>query len=99
MARRKIVLKPNGKLPSYTVQATVWKDKKTSRISSQPHLVKDTEDRFVRQWSKEKKRRQAISSHEVITPTTHMNGVDHKDHDTVDWTVSLKSNRFYLRIF
>jgi hypothetical protein len=36
MARRKIVLKPNGKLPSYTVQATVWKDKKTSRLSSQP---------------------------------------------------------------
>ena len=28
-----------------------------------------------------------------------MNGVDHKDRDTADWTVSLKSNRFYLRIF
>jgi hypothetical protein len=29
----------------------------------------------------------------------HMNGVDHKDRDTADWTVSLKSNRFYLRSF
>ena len=29
----------------------------------------------------------------------HMNGVDHKDRDTADWTVSLKSNWFYLRIF
>ena len=28
-----------------------------------------------------------------------MNGVDHKDRDTADRTVSLKSNRFYLRIF
>jgi hypothetical protein len=28
-----------------------------------------------------------------------MNGVDHKDQDTADWTVLLKSNRFYLRIF
>ena len=28
-----------------------------------------------------------------------MNGVDHKDRDTADWTVSLKSNRFYLQIF
>jgi hypothetical protein len=36
VARWKIVLKPNGRLPLYTVQATVWKDKKTSRISSQP---------------------------------------------------------------
>jgi hypothetical protein len=28
-----------------------------------------------------------------------MNGVDHKDRDTADWTVSLKSNWWYLRIF
>jgi hypothetical protein len=28
-----------------------------------------------------------------------MNGVDHKDRDTADWTVSLKSNWFNLRIF
>ena len=28
-----------------------------------------------------------------------MNGVDRKDRDTADWTVSLKSPRFYLRIF
>ena len=28
----------------------------------------------------------------------HMNGVDHKDRDTANWTVSLKSNRFYLQI-
>jgi hypothetical protein len=41
-----------------------------------------------------------IASHAVVTDYSyHMNGVDHKDQDTVDWTVSLKSNRFYLRIF
>ena len=28
-----------------------------------------------------------------------MNGVDRKDRDTADWTVSLKTNRYYLRIF
>jgi hypothetical protein len=28
-----------------------------------------------------------------------MNGVDHKDWDTADWTVSLKWSRFYLQIF
>jgi hypothetical protein len=29
----------------------------------------------------------------------HMNGVDYKDQHTAEWTVPLKSNRFYLRIF
>jgi hypothetical protein len=28
-----------------------------------------------------------------------MNGVDHKDRDTADWTISVKTNRFYMRIF
>jgi hypothetical protein len=29
----------------------------------------------------------------------HMNGVDHKDRDTADWTISVKTNWFYMRIF
>ena len=28
-----------------------------------------------------------------------MNGVDRKDRDTADWTVSLGTKRYYLRIF
>jgi hypothetical protein len=99
IARWKIVLKPDGRLPLYTVQATVWKDKKLVGFLHN-HLVKDTTDHTVRRWLKEKKMRQEISSHQVTTDYSfHMNGVNHKDRDTADWTVSLKSNRFYLRIF
>ena len=28
-----------------------------------------------------------------------MNGVDHKDRDTADYSISVKSNRWYMRIF
>jgi hypothetical protein len=49
----------------------------------------------------EEEEKKSISSHAVTTDYSyHMNaGVDHKDRDTVDRTVSLKSNLFYLGIF
>jgi hypothetical protein len=98
IARRKVV-KENRTTPLYTVQATVWKDKKLVGFLHN-HLVDDTEDHTVERWSPTKKRRKAIPSHAVVTDYSyHRNGVDHKDRDTADWTVSLKSNRFYLRIF
>ena len=96
MERQKIVHR-NRKL--YTVQATVRKDKKLVGFLHN-HLVQDTKDHTVQRWSQAKKKQDSISSHEVTTDYSyHMNGVDHKDQDTADWTVSLKSNRFYLRIF
>jgi hypothetical protein len=108
MARMKVAADTNRQLNTsdknrqrslYTVQATVWKDKKLVGFLHN-HLVADTEGHTVERWSPTKKRRKSISSHEVTTDYSyHMNGVDHKDRDTADWTVSLKSNRFYLRIF
>jgi hypothetical protein len=98
MARRKIF--PQNQLtPMYTVQATVWKDKKLVGFLHN-HLVEDTDGHTVDRWSPTKKKRKSISSHEVTTDYSYnMSGVDQKDRDTADWTVSLKSNRFYLRIF
>jgi hypothetical protein len=96
MERQKVV---HQKRNLYMVQATVWKDKELVGFLHN-HLVQDTKDHTVQQWSQAKKKRDAISSQEVTTNYSyHMNGVDHKDQDTADWTVSLKSNRFYLQIF
>ena len=54
----------------------------------------------VKRWSPTKKRKKEIKSHPVVNDYAHhMNGVDKKGRDTSDWTVSLKSYRFYLRIF
>jgi hypothetical protein len=64
------------------------------------NLVQPTKDYFVKRYVKNKARRVSISSHKIVSDySKHMNGVDHKDRDTADWTVSLKSNRWYLRIF
>ena len=37
----------------------------------------------------------------AVTPeyAAHYSGVDHKDRDTADWTVSVRGSRFYMRIF
>jgi hypothetical protein len=44
--------------------------------------------------------KKSIPSHEVTADYSyHMNGADHKNRDTADYTVSLKSNRFYMQIF
>jgi hypothetical protein len=97
MALQKI-MRLNQKL--YTVQATVLKDRKLVGFLHN-HLVEDTEGHTVDRWSPREKKRQPIPSYGVTTDYSyHMNGVHHKDRDTADWTVSLKSNRFYLlRIF
>lgn len=88
----------NGKL-LYVMQATMWKDKKLVGFLHN-HLVTDNADDFVRRWSPLQKKMKKISSHRITHDYAHhMNCVDHKDRDTADWTISLKSNRFYLRIF
>ncbi len=90
MARLKVA--NNNRRNLYTVQATVWKDKKLVGFLHN-HLVDATEGHTVERWSPRKKKRKSVSSHKVTTDYSyHMNGVDHKDRDTADWTVSLKSN-------
>jgi hypothetical protein len=83
----------------FTVQATSWKDRKQVGFLHN-NLVQPTKDYFVKRYVKSQQKRQKISSHEIVSDySKYMSGVDHKDRDTADWTVSLKSNRWYLRIF
>ena len=83
----------------FTMQATVWKDKKVVGFLHN-HLVQPCADDFVERFSPRRKKKRKVVSHAVTSDyIEHFNGVDHKDRDTADWTVSLKSNRFYLRIF
>ena len=81
------------------MQATMWKDKKLVGFLHN-HLVSSNAEDYVKRWSPRQKKKKKISSHEIThSYALHMNGVDHKDRDTADWTMSIKSNRFYLRIF
>ena len=81
------------------MQATVWRDKKVVGFLHN-HLVEPCADDFVERFSPRRKSKKKINSHAITSDhIENFNGVDHKDRDTADWTVSLKSNRFYLRTF
>jgi len=83
----------------YTVQATIWKDKKLVGFLHN-HLVEPEVDSNVLRYSPRKKRKKKIQSHNISKDySMHMNGVDTKDRDTADWSVSLKSFRYYMRLF
>lgn len=79
--------------------ATTWLDKKQVAILHN-HFVGFSEDYKVFRYDKKKRRRVPVPAPEIITEYAgHMNGVDHKDRDTADYSVSIRSNRYYLRIW
>ena len=83
---------------SFVVQATIWRDKKLVGFLHNHKVDLEASDTVMR-FSPSKKKKE-IKSHPVVNNySRNMNGVDRKDRDTADWTVSLKSNRFYMRIF
>ena len=62
-------------------------------------MTLEAEDTVLR-YSPSKKRKKEIKSHSVVKDYNyHFNGVDHKDRDTADWSVSMKSNKFFFGIF
>jgi Transposase IS4 len=85
----------------FKVQATVWKDKKEIGFLHN-YLVTTVEDdtENVQRWDKVKRRKVRIRSPRVVKDyQANMNGVDRKDRDTADWGTSIRTCRYYLRIF
>jgi hypothetical protein len=88
----------NNKVPSFTVQATIWKDKKL--VGMLHNFEISNRKTQVLRYSPTKKAKKEVSSPEVIPVySAHYNGVDRKDRDTADWSIALKSKRWYLSIF
>ena len=89
--------------PLYTVQATIWKDKRCVGMIHN-YDVKELDDgdpHYVDRYSPSKKGKKKVESPTVIRSYAESyNGVDHKDRDTSDWTsTSLKAGRWYMRLF
>jgi hypothetical protein len=85
----------------FKVQATVWKDKKEVGFLHN-HLVSTAEDEtgMIDRWDRAKKRTIKIRSPIIVKDyQANMNGVDRKDRDTADWSTSIRTCRYYLRIF
>jgi hypothetical protein len=85
----------------YKVQATVWKDKKEVGFLHN-HLVSVASEDKQQVWRFDRAKAQKVkidSPQVVLDYQKHMNGVDCKDRDTADWGISIKTNRYYLRLF
>lgn len=76
----------------YTVPATVWKDKKMVGFLHN-HLVQPDQNHQVKRYDKKSRKKEDIKAQPVVLDyNRYMGGVDAKDRDTADWSVSLKSN-------
>ena len=86
--------------PAFTVQATVWRDKKLVGFLHNFKVEQPTGTHKVLRWSPTQGKRVEVEGPTVVSEyTAHYSGVDHKDRDTADWTVSIRGARFYMRIF
>ena len=91
--------KSNHGRQEYVVQCTVWKDKKQVGFLHTTCVGQNDGSTTLRH---EKGKRSWI---EITCPPVqkdyiqHFNGVDHNDRDSAEYPSSIKTNRWYLRIF
>ena len=93
-------VKINGRV-AFTMQATTWKDKKQVALLHNTDVnVTDGSRTAVKRYSPRKKIRRDISSPTIVKKYQEsFNGVDQMDRDRADWSITMKSNRWYLRIY
>ena len=88
----------DGSADRFVGQATVWRDKKQVGIVHNKH-VEPFGTHSVKRYSKDSRKREEIPSAKVVSDYgKNYSAVDRIDRDTSDWTVSVQTNRFYLRI-
>ena len=80
------------------VQVTTWKDRKQVMFVH-THMVGNTDGETTLRYVKGKKNRAEISCPPIAKDySLNMNGVDKSDRDGRDNSVTIRSNRWYLRI-
>ena len=82
----------------YYIQHTTWKDKKQVTWLN-THRVKKSEGYSVKRYVKGQKERVKFSAPEVHKDySQYMNGVDRNDRDSRDYSTTIRTTRYYLRI-
>jgi hypothetical protein len=91
------ILSPRGTV--YYIQATTWRDKKQVCFLSNSEI--GFSDGFlVRRHRREKKERDIIVGVRAQSEYVKCyNAVDRNDRDSADYSTSIRTNRYYLRIF
>jgi hypothetical protein len=98
-ATREFEFRHDGHTEKYCVQCTVWKDKKEVAFLHTHKVCGNTGQVALR---REKGKRQRL---ELPCPPVqpdyahHFNGVDIQDKDSANYPTTLKTNRWYMRIF
>jgi hypothetical protein len=93
---QKKVLDHTGKF-LFWAQATVWKDRK--EVAFLHNWLKGSETPECFRWRKGEKGKETLPCHVVsIARSIYMGGVDREDKDSAKWGISIKTNRWCLRI-
>ena len=88
---------PSG--TTYYIQATTWRDKKQVCFISSSHAA-FSNGLSVKRHVRGKRDREIIDGVRAqLEYTKWMNAVDRNDRDSADYSTSIRSNRYYLRIF
>ena len=83
----------------YYIQCTTWKDKKQVTFLH-THLVKHDGDTTVKRHVKGKRQRIKLNAPPIQPEyVKYFNAVDVNDHDSADYSVSIRTNRWYFRVF
>ena len=86
-------------MAQYHIQCTTWKDKKQVTFIH-TNLVQNTGDITVKRHVKHKRYRLDIKAPAIQKDyATYFNAVDVNDHDSADYSVSIRTNRWYFRVF
>jgi len=82
----------------FTMQAVTWRDKKQVFILTNHMVDVSNVGNVVRRYSPRRRAKQDIPSPKIVKEyTKYYGGVDRKDRSDSDWTVTLKSHRWYMR--
>jgi hypothetical protein len=94
---QKHVLGRSGKA-LFWAQATVWKDRKQVAFLHNVHLGA-RESETCKRWRKGQVGKETLKCHPVsIAHSTFMGGVDREDKDSAKWGMSIKTNRWCVRV-
>jgi hypothetical protein len=90
-----------GRQTAFTMQASVWRDKKQVAMLHNVDVIQPDQDthKVLRMSPNSKKKKEVNSPRVISSYSSTYNGVDRKDRDTSDWTISVKSHRWYLRLY
>ena len=88
-----------GTNAKYYIQCTTWRDKKQVMFLH-THLVEASKDNMVRRHVREQAQRIEINGPTIQQDyAQYYSAVDINDHDSAENTVSIRTTRWYLRVF